>query len=552
MNDLDIPEGFSLVDDALEVPEGFSLVDDTKIPEIGAAPELNELSMPALKASAGLLFAGNEMGAKGIIQEQFPEAKVRKGEDGLVVDLPSGSYRLRGPAQIATGLGAQIGAFMAGGGLMSGARTLGGRMLSQGLGAGAVQTGIEAAEEAAGGEQMSKGDIALAATVGSLAETVPALWGLGKKTLQDRALRKTIIQAAPENEAIKNSAREIYKQIDDLGVSVKPSKMQQIHSELAETARNFGFNKRMQPKVAATLDEFEQAAQSVKTLSEIDVLRRVANNAKMSIDPSEAALGARMVSKLDDMLDDLKPGDLISGDSKGASQLYKQARDLWGRSLKNEVIQESMAKAQNQASGFENGMRVQIRSILNNKKLKKKFTPDEIKAMERVVQGTTPANIAKMLGKFGISENQASNMLMATMGGGAGATIGSAAGGPAGAFVGAVLVPGVGQISKKLAQRMTQNNAKFVDAYVRAGPDAKRIARAYMRFVPRSERNPADLASLFLNNKNAMEQVRILANNPTRIPSELNNRLIKDTLFYIKNSSPLAIREAAGISETEE
>lgn len=519
--------------------------------EIGSAPELNEFTMPAFKASAGLLFVGNEKGAKGVIEEQFPDANVRQGEGGLVVDLPSGSYRLRGPAQIGTGLATQIGTFIAAGRLMPGSGSLTSRMITGGITSGGVQTGIEAAEQGLGGERISATDVAIAAGTGSIAEAIPALWGLGKQALQDRALRKAILQAAPENEAIKSSAREIYKQIDDMGVSIKPDKMQGIASGLRETMRNSGFNRRIHPKVSAALDEFDEAAQGVNSLSQVDILRRIGNAAKNSLEPDEARLGSILVSSIDDSLDALKQSDLVSGSTRGVSNLYKQSRDLWRRARKNEIIQESLVKAKNQASGFENGMRVQMRSILNNKKLRRQFTPDEIASIERVVQGTTPANMAKMLGKFGISENQASNMLMATMGGGAGATVGSAVGGPGGAFVGAVVVPGVGQVSKKLAQKLTENNAKFVDAYVRAGPDAKRIASAYLRFVPKADRNPADLASLFLNNKNAMEQVRILAQSPSRLPSELNNRLIKDTLFFIKGASPVAIREAAGIEERQ-
>ena len=505
--------------------------------EIGAAPELNEFSMPAFKASAGLLMAGNESGAKGIIEEQFPNANVRQGDEGLLVDLPSGTYRLRGPAQFGAGLAAQMGAFILGGGLMGGAKTLGGRVASQALGAGAVQTGLELGEEALGGEDASPQDVAVAAVVGGAMETLPSIWRAGRSAAQDRAFRKAAIEAAPAVQSLKNGAREIYKQIDDLGASLKPESMQNLSSRLFKKARESGFNKRIHPKVSAALDEFEIASGDINTLSNVDVLRRVANSARNSLDPDEARVGSIIVDEIDSFLDAVKPSDLVAGTTKDVSKLYQQSRDLWGRARKSELVQEAMFKAKNQASGFENGLRTQFRSILNNKRKRKMFTKEEIDAFQKVVQGGGAENIAKAIGKFGFTEGHASSMLLSSLGVAGGAQVG----GP----VGAVLVPGVGQVSKKLAQTMTRGNAEFADAIVRAGPDANKIISSYLKFVPTKSRNPADLASLLMNNKDAMKQAHTLSSVPLKGPSKLNLKVVKDALFHVKNSTPAIILQSS-------
>jgi len=70
-----------------------------KIPEIGSAPELNELSIPAFKASYGLLATGDDERLKGVFAEQFGEnVNFSQDEDGnTIVNLPSGQYALNKP-----------------------------------------------------------------------------------------------------------------------------------------------------------------------------------------------------------------------------------------------------------------------------------------------------------------------------------------------------------------------------------------------------------------------------------------------------------------------
>ena len=59
----------------------------------------------------------------------------------------------------------------------------------------------------------------------------------------------------------------------------------------------------------------------------------------------------------------------------------------------------------------------------------------------------------------------------AAIGSGGGAAIGSALGGPIGAGAGAVLMPTIGIISRKLARKMTLGQATFADDVIRAGED---------------------------------------------------------------------------------
>ena len=66
--------------------------------EIGSAPELNELSLGALKSSLGLLATGDEDKESQIIKANFPDAKIRTDSKGnKIATLPSGEYVINKP-----------------------------------------------------------------------------------------------------------------------------------------------------------------------------------------------------------------------------------------------------------------------------------------------------------------------------------------------------------------------------------------------------------------------------------------------------------------------
>lgn len=367
--------------------------------------------------------------------------------------------------------------------------------IAAGAGAGA---GAELGEEVGGETGRTVGSI-----VGAFAP--------GATLLAARETGRGILaQASPDIQLLKRSARDLYKQIDGLGVTVKPQAVDNLSKGLAQTVRKEGFNARIHPKVAAALDEFETAsAAGAQSLSEVDILRRVAQSAAKSIEPDEARLGSIMINKIDDFLDGLGPANLTGGKQSDAGLLFKQARGLWGRAKKGEILEEAFDKARLQASGFENGLRVQFRTILNNKKKLKGFNKEEIAAMRKVVEGGRAENIAKALGRFGFSEGQSTSMLLGSLGVAGGAAVGGAPG--------AVAVPLLGQLSRNLAQRLTRKNAEFASQVVRAGKDGKKIAAAYVKNTPKSQRSSEELTQILVNTKADLSGIK---SSPNKIFSD--------------------------------
>lgn len=309
-----------------------------------------------------------------------------------------------------------------------------------------------------------------------------------KNRLKQGKIAREITDAAPSIEQLKDTARAVYKEIDEAGAVVKPGAYQFLVEKITREAQGAGLDPTITPKATQAISRFNELAGQPVTVTELDTLRKVAQNAAKSIEPAEASLGVRMIESIDEFLDEAGPEILSSGKDAGIGKKYKIARDMWGRARRSEMLEEAFEKARLQASGFENGVRTQFRAILNNKKKSRFFTASELASMKKVVTGGTGENLARLIGKLGFSEGSATNLV--------GGALGATAGGVAFGAPGAVAVPLIGQISRKLAQRMTVKGAEFADQVIRAGKDAKKITAAYLKNTPKAQRSAAELSEL--------------------------------------------------------
>jgi len=347
---------------------------------------------------------------------------------------------------------------------------------------------------------------AAAQTIPTLAtEAVGALAGGAlTKAKQAANVNKAITKSAPSIEQLKQASRATYRELDEAGAGVNESAFKNLALKVHQTAKDMGHNVRITGKAQGVLDEFNESIGKVNSISELETLRKIAGNAAKSNEAAEAAIGVAMIDDIDDFFDSLKAGDLI-GDNTIAPEkigpMYKQARDLWGRSRRSEMIQEVIDNAPLQASGEENGIRIGFTQILKNKKKRKFFSPQEIKEMRMVSEGTKGANIAKFIGKYGAGEGKSTNALLSGLGGGVGAGVGSVVAGTPGAIVGGIAVPLIGQVSKSLAKNLTKGNARFADDIIRAGKDSKKIADAYLKYTPKAEQSAQELTELFIAKK---------------------------------------------------
>jgi len=335
----------------------------------------------------------------------------------------------------------------------------------------------------------------------------------------DDLFTKAVQESAPSKEQLFDASRAVFKEIDDLGVSVKADAFKTLVDRLNKSTREAGLDPDITPKANKALQRLNERVGEDISLTDLDTLRKVAQNAAKSIDPADKALGVKMIDEIDSFLDSAGSNvfDKPAGLTTDISKRYKVARELWGRARRSELLQEAFEKARLQASGFENGIRVQFRSILNNKRQSRFFNAQEKAAMQKVVKGGKAENLFKLIGRFGFSEGQATNIV--------GGALGVGAGGLIGGTPGAILVPAIGTISRKLAQRLTARNAQFADQIVRAGKDAKKITSIYFKNTPKAQRSASELAELLM--KKDIDLTQLPDNAVAKLAGEIakENRL---------------------------
>lgn len=271
-------------------------------------------------------------------------------------------------------------------------------------------------------------------------------------------LTSAAIGAGTTADALKAESSNMFHAVDQSGVTVDTNKFSSFVQNLISVAKKDRINSTLDPKSHAAYQELISALGDVQSsggalaISDIHTLRQIAQKAAMSSDGRDAMFANRIVDGLDTFVTTpgnlvLPPNQLGQGTNDAGNELMK-AISTWGRAKRTGVVEEAIYKAQNQASGLENGLRTQFRSIIMNPKKRAMFSSAEIQAFQTVANGTPMSNAMKLLGKFGFAPNN-------WLGGMGGLITGNAVGG----LPGAVAVGIAGRLARNASQAMTEKAA---------------------------------------------------------------------------------------------
>ena len=312
-------------------------------------------------------------------------------------------------------------------------------------------------------------------TEGTEAEPYARIVGALAGGMGANALARSPQAKLPTAKEIKQAAG--YQQLEapmKAATLTKPT-YQSIVRDLMDEAEGFGLTTKLKGEFGGVLRDFTKRADtSGASLYDLELLRRSLRNAAGDkLDNASQALSARLVERLDDAVETLSAANIAASGSTGKPVLdaLKEAREGWRVGAKSQVIETAMERAQNAASGFENGLRVEFRKILNNQKSARQFSQVEREAMEKVVRGDLKSNALRWFGGFGVPVDNGRNFLGSVMGGSVGAGLGSMLG-PAGAAIGGPALVGAGTLAKLGANAATRNQASVVEALVKGGPAA--------------------------------------------------------------------------------
>lgn len=265
-----------------------------------------------------------------------------------------------------------------------------------------------------------------------------------------------VSEAAPSIDELRVAKEAAYKVADESGVVVSESALNRLKVVLYRATK--GGNEKLYPKATAALQHI-LGQRGNKTLTNLEDLRKIANDAKISPDKADARLGSILVRVIDDFEEGITVKDLVGGDASKATA-FKEARALNARLAKAETIDDIFKSARRAVganytvAGMETALRQKFRALADNKKRMRGFNADERAAIEQFIQGGRTDNFLRRVGKFapdGVISGWSA--------------IGAAAINPL-----LAAIPATGAVAKLVSTRRGISNANRISEMVRGGP----------------------------------------------------------------------------------
>lgn len=291
----------------------------------------------------------------------------------------------------------------------------------------------------------------------------------------------------------RTAAKSFYKQMEDSGVEIAPVGTRKLADEVAAAAQKANIDPTLHPRGTAALKRVEAAADKPLSFERLDQLRQIVKEAGSSPDGGERRIAGKLTEALDDFVSRMGGAEIAAGDAATAKAAVGQARSLWEKVAKLDLIDDLVERAKISApnfsgSGLENALRTEFRALAKNKQQMRPFTEKEREAIKRVAKGTVTANLARMAGKAAPT-----GIVSTVLGGGAGAAVGGG--------IGAVAVPVAGFAARQLATVLTRRHVAQLETIIRNGGESRAAtaalarARARLQFLEQADQAALPAAS---------------------------------------------------------
>ena len=352
--------------------------------EIG--PGLGELAVGAVQRGAEVL--GQEEFSRRLGEQQARERE----QLTTAQRIGRGAGQILGTAPIA-----------AGGALIPG--------VVRGAGAVAALTPTEEGTAEAAVKQIGTGVATGLATLGVIkgaggaATKAKQLAGEGIKRVKAGVGARAVEDLNIAGTKLKEKASDVYQAMRDINANVTKKAGSRLVRELDNTLERSGkLNKNLHRNTLSVMEDIRDAAKKGDVgLEDLDQYRQLLNESVQkstdrltgSVD-SDGQKSQLLISKLDDLIDNLKPNDLGVG-GKQATDLLKQARSDWKTFKKFQRITNLVERA----GDDPNRLKSAFQRFVANKKNLRGFTKDERDALVFAAENTGGEKLLKTLGKFG-------------------------------------------------------------------------------------------------------------------------------------------------------
>jgi hypothetical protein len=272
-----------------------------------------------------------------------------------------------------------------------------------------------------------------------------------------------VSKAAPSIDELRTLKNDAYKRADESGIVVNENSLKGLKTRIVGITKKEGLNSKLHPDSAAALQEILKSKGNL-TLTEVETLRKIANDAKGSIKPPDSRIGAKMVEELDSYLDNLTDTDVVTG-TPAKAKVLSEARALNTRLKRSETIARLMDRAETKAgahytqAGMEHAIRGEFKQLALNDKELRRFSPAEQAAIKKIARGGKWENSLRNLGKFDPSSGGMAAFMSALLAGGGAVSTGGAS----------LLLPAAEFAAKRRATTLTSRKVKDLDEMVRSG-----------------------------------------------------------------------------------
>jgi hypothetical protein len=275
--------------------------------------------------------------------------------------------------------------------------TIAGRGILPAAAEGAGYGAVYGAGESKPGERLEGGlkGAAFGAVAGGLTKSI------GDQVIKRLPMNKVPpIPAAPTIDDLADDATKLYTAGRATGVAIKPQVFDHLKSNMKLVAGRQ--NQNLRPKTMGILDDLDNTS-PVVGIQEFDELRQSIGQAMKRAEPQDVRTLTLMKEQMDKFADNLTQAD-VGGNVKGF-ELFKQAREVYSRKSKAEVIAKLLKDAeldtsQFTQSGAANTITKQFRKLAKNEKALKGFTPEERMLINELAMGGRSSKAMKFLAKF--------------------------------------------------------------------------------------------------------------------------------------------------------
>lgn len=210
-------------------------------------------------------------------------------------------------------------------------------------------------------------------------------------------------QIAPTLDELAVKTKAMYDKMRNSGAVIKSSSSNKLKKNLLFVAGKP--NETLRPKTAGMLKEVKQALSGNLDFEDLHELSRTFNRVKSKgIDPEDAEFVGRMKKVLDNYVENIKPGEMVSGKTE-AVKMLREADKLYARQKKTQIVENLMDLADVQTgqytqSGMANTIVREMRKLYKNKKMLAGFSKEEVALVRQMAKGGSASQTINLLAKF--------------------------------------------------------------------------------------------------------------------------------------------------------